>query len=138
MSVTFSDELHERGFRQTPQRLAILQILTDAGKHLSPGEIFTLAQQKLPGLTEATVYRTLSFLSQQGFILPAHIGGGQLVYEIAGHNHHHLICRACGCSHEIEHGMLETLYRQFLQKTGFEIDSIHVTFFGLCPDCQTK
>ncbi len=136
MSVTFSDELHERGFRQTPQRLAILQILTDARQHLSPSEIFSFARQKLPGLTEATVYRTLSFLSQQGFILPAHIGSGQLVYEIAGHNHHHLICRACGCSHEIEHEMLETLYRQFQQKTGFQIDSIHVTFFGLCPGCQ--
>lgn len=136
MTHSYSSEFHQRGYRLTPQRLAILQILTDAGKHLSPSEIFTLAQERLPGLTEATVYRTLSFLSQQGFILPAHIGGGQLVYEIAGHDHHHLICRGCGCSQEIEHEMLETLYQQFQQTTGFQIDSIHVTFFGLCPTCQ--
>jgi Fe2+ or Zn2+ uptake regulation protein len=37
---------------------------------------------------------------------------------------------------EIDHNELNGLYQQFLAKTGFRIDSIHVTFFGLCPDCQ--
>jgi Fe2+ or Zn2+ uptake regulation protein len=136
MKHDYTNQLRSRGFRMTPQRLAILQILQDASSHLSPGEIFEQVQQRLPGITEATVYRALSFLNQQNLILAAHIGSGQLVYEIAGHDHHHLICRACGYTHEIEHEMLQALYQQFQQKTGFQIDSIHVTFFGLCPECQ--
>lgn len=136
MENYYTNELHARGFRMTPQRLAILQILLEAASHLSPGEIYDRASQRLPGFTEATVYRTLNFLHEQNFILSAHIGSGQLVYEIAGHDHHHLICRACGCTQEIEHEMLEALYRQFQEKTGFQIDNIHVTFFGLCPECQ--
>jgi Fe2+ or Zn2+ uptake regulation protein len=134
----YTKELHARGFRMTPQRLIILQILQEAASHLSPGEIFEQARQRLPGITEATVYRTLNFLHAQNFILAAHIGSGQLVYEIAGHDHHHLICRACGCTQEVEHEMLETLYQQFQEKTGFQIDNIHVTFFGLCPACQRQ
>lgn len=130
------ETLHQRGFRMTPQRLLVLQILKDAGRHLTPQEIFAQAQRILPAMTEATVYRTLSFLSEQGLTLAAHIGNGQLVYEIAGHDHHHLICRSCGATQQIDHQFLESLYQQFRSKTGYQIDSLHVTFFGLCPDCQ--
>jgi Fe2+ or Zn2+ uptake regulation protein len=68
--------------------------------------------------------------------LAAHIGAGQLVYEIAGHDHHHLICRVCGATQQIDHSLLEALYQHFLDSTGYQIDSIHVTFFGLCPGCR--
>ena len=47
-------------------------------------------------MTEATVYRTLEFLAENGVVLSALNGNGHLVYEIAGHDHHHLICRSCG------------------------------------------
>jgi Fe2+ or Zn2+ uptake regulation protein len=122
----------------TPQRLAILSILENADRHLLPQEIFERAQRALPGMTEATVYRTLSFLAEQGLVLAAHVGSGQMVYEIAGHAHHHLICRACGDTQEIDHALLESLYQQFQSSTGYQIDSVHVTFFGLCPHCQNQ
>ena len=133
-----TDHLRSQGYRMTPQRLAILSILENAGRHLSPQEIFEQTQRTLPGMTEATVYRTLSFLAEQGLVLSAHVGSGQLVYEIAGHDHHHLICRACGGTHEIDHTLLLSLYQQFQASTGYQIDSMHVTFFGLCPECQSK
>lgn len=130
------DSLRKQGHRLTPQRLAILQILEENGGHLSPADIFARAAHRMPGVTEATVYRTLDFLSRHGLALVAHIGNGHLVYEAAGHNHHHLICRACGGTIEIEHHLLETLYQTFHEKTGFQVDCCHVTFFGLCPGCQ--
>jgi Fe2+ or Zn2+ uptake regulation protein len=131
-------KLRERGYRMTPQRLAILRILQEAGGHLSPLEVYQRAQAAMPGLTEATVYRTLIFLSQQGLLLAAHVGSGQLVYEIAEHAHHHLICRKCGETRQIDHALLEALYQQFQASTGYRIDGMHVTFFGLCPACQTE
>jgi Fe2+ or Zn2+ uptake regulation protein len=128
--------LRERGYRMTPQRLVILRILHEAGGHLTPLEVYQRAQREMPGLTEATIYRTLIFLSQQGLLLAAHVGSGQLVYETAGHAHHHLICRKCGETQEIDHTLLEALYQQFRASTGYRIDGMHVTFFGLCPGCQ--
>lgn len=136
MDATYTNQLHAGGYRMTPQRLAILGILRSAQGHLTPVEICRQAQQILPGLTEATVYRSLSFLAGQGLILPAHIGSGQLVYEISARAHHHLICRACGHEHEIEHELLSELYQTFAERTGYKIDSVHTTFFGLCPACQ--
>jgi Fe2+ or Zn2+ uptake regulation protein len=127
--------LRERGFRLTPQRLAILQILEEAKGHLSPIEIYEQAVRRMPGLTEATVYRSLDFLARHGLALVAHVGDGRLVYESARHNHHHLICKDCGGTVEIEHDLLETLYATFRERTGFTIDVCHVTFFGHCPGC---
>jgi Fe2+ or Zn2+ uptake regulation protein len=120
----------------TAQRLAILHVLCHAGTHLSPSEVFKLTKQDLPGLTEPTVYRTLEFLAENGFVRAAQTGNGHLRYEIAGNDHHHLVCRLCGNEMEVEHTELETLYQKLESTTGYlRIDS-HMTFFGLCPKCQ--
>ncbi len=132
----FSALIRERGFRFTPQRYAFLDVLLEVGGHLSPTEVYQRASRQLPGLTEPTVYRTLSFLAEQGLIMAAHVGSGQLVYEASKHVHHHLICRTCGGSLEIAHDALQNLYDALFAATGFRADSSHVTLFGLCPACQ--
>ncbi len=133
-----TQELRARGFRMTPQRRAILKILHASGEHLSPSEVYTRARQTMPGLTEATVYRTLEFLAENDMVLPSLTGSGHLAYEISGHDHHHLICRACGKEAAVEHAWLHELYEQLETETGFRLTTSHLTFFGLCPECKTK
>jgi Fe2+ or Zn2+ uptake regulation protein len=130
--------LRSQGFRLTPQRYAILQVLEQCGCHLSPSEIREQAGKIIPNLTEATVYRNLDFLAQQGLVLVAHVGSGRIVYESAAHPHHHLYCRHCGGSVDITHEDLAPLYDRIQQKTGFRLDSSHVTFFGVCPKCAAE
>ncbi len=136
MDDHIAQDLRGQGHRLTPQRLAILQILEEDGGHLAPTAIYERAVQRLPGLTEATVYRTLDFLVRNRLALVAHIGDGRLVYESARRNHHHLICRGCGYTVEIAHDQLAPLFKHFEEQTGFQIDCAHVTFFGLCPGCK--
>ena len=120
----------------TSQRLAILHALRHAGTHLSPREVYRQAKQELPGLTEPTVYRTLEFLAENGLARPSHTGNGHLMYEIAGSDHHHIVCRMCGDEIEVEHALLEQLYRKLESTSGYvRIDS-HMTFFGVCSACQ--
>lgn len=130
--------LRSQGYRLTPQRLAILEVLQQARCHLSPTQVYQRVSQEMPGLTEATVYRTLNFLAEQGLVLVAHMGHGQLVYEYADHDHHHLICRKCGQMIDVDHEELTDLYNHFLKDTGYQVDTVHATFFGLCPDCQIE
>jgi Fe2+ or Zn2+ uptake regulation protein len=132
----YAPQLRARGFRMTSQRLAILHTLRHAGTHLSPREVYRQAKQALPGLTEPTVYRTLEFLAENGFARPSQTGNGHLVYEIAGNDHHHILCRICGDEMQVEHALLEQLYRKLESTSGYvRIDS-HMTFFGVCPGCQ--
>ena len=132
----YAPQLRAQGLRMTSQRMAILHVLRHSGGHLSPMQVYEKSRKDLPGITEPTVYRTLEQLSEKGFVLAAHIGNGKIVYELAEDNHHHLICRNCGRTIEVEHAPLGRLYRQLESSTGFKLDSSHVTLFGLCPDCQ--
>lgn len=135
-SNQYIPQLRARGFRMTPQRMAILHVLHHEGTHLSPTEVFARVKETLPGLTEATVYRTLEFLSENGLARPAHMGSGHLVYEIARQAHHHMVCRKCGGELQIDHAPLEKVYAELEASSGFRFIDSHVTFFGLCPRCQ--
>lgn len=128
-------QLRNQGFRVTPQRLAILEILQESDTHLTPAEIYQRAKHKLPSINEATVYRSLDFLTRQGLLLCAHMGSGRVEYEFAS-AHHHLVCQRCGYAKEITHTVLESVYRKLEGLSGFKLDTSHLTFFGLCPNCQ--
>jgi len=132
----YTPQLRARGFRMTSQRLAILHVLHHDGRHLSPAEIYKQARRQLAGLTEPTVYRTLEFLVQNGLVRSSRASNGRLTYQIAGEDHHHLICRVCNSEMEIQHALFEDFYRKLESISGYlRIDS-HVTFFGVCPKCQ--
>ena len=130
---TLTQTLRGRGFRITSQRLAILQALHDGG-HLSPAQVYARVRQT--GMTEATVYRTLEFLSENEAVFPAQNGGGHLTYELAGKMHHHLACRSCGAQVDVEAGVLQDLFHQLEQQTGYRLNAGHLTFSALCPECQ--
>ncbi len=134
-ATEYAPALRSRGYRMTPQRMAILHVLYHSGAHLSPAEVYEQARVELFGLTETTVYRTLEFLVKNGLVRAAHMGSGHLVYEIARHEHHHLKCRNCGKETEVEHALLEKLYLQLESASGYRLTDSHVTFFGLCPNC---
>ncbi len=128
-------KLRALGYRMTPQRLAILQALHSGG-HLTPGKIYEGLRNT--GMTETTVYRTLEFLAGNGIVNSSQIGGGHLTYELAGQNHHHLVCQACGAQVDIAPGSIKEMISGLERQTGYQINAGHLTFFGLCPDCKPK
>jgi Fur family ferric uptake transcriptional regulator len=132
----YAPQLRARGYRMTPQRMAILHVLHHEGMHLSPAEVYKKARVELPGLTEPTVYRTLEFLADNGLVRPSYSSSGHLTYEIAGSDHHHVVCRICESEIEVEHTLLESLYRLLETTSGYRSIDSHVTFFGVCPKCQ--
>ena len=133
-----AQELRARGLRLTSQRLAILSVLRHSGKHLTPREVYEQARESVPGLMETTVYRTLEFLVENQFALAAHVGSGKLVYQAAGSDHHHVICRVCGSEVELPHNQLKELYAQIEQSTGYHLTTSHLVFSGLCAGCQQE
>ena len=135
-SSDYAPQLRARGYRMTPQRMAILHVLCHEETHLSPAEVYKKARVELSGLTEPTVYRTLEFLSDIALVRPSYNSSGHLTYEIAGSDHHHIICRNCGGEIEVEHILLESLYRLLETTSGYRSIDSHVTFFGVCPKCQ--
>lgn len=135
-SSDYAPQLRSRGFRMTPQRMAILHVLRHAGTHMTPSEVYKSARREFPRITEPTVYRTLDFLAENGLVRPSHSVNGHTTYEIAGDEHHHIVCRVCGSEIAIEHSMLVNFYRTLEKASGYQNIDSHLTFFGVCPGCS--
>jgi Fur family ferric uptake transcriptional regulator len=131
--------IRARGFRLTPQRQVILNIVTAGGGHLTIEQVYQKARAQAPALNLVTVYRTLNFFCELRLMVAADIGGGRKVYEMAGERpHHHLICRTCGKVERIEQEEVQAVVERMDAVHQFLIDMDHMAFFGLCSTCRTR
>ncbi len=136
--VDFVDQLHAQGYRLTPQRHLILDIVRKTRTHVTPEQIYAAVHQQNPAISRATIYRTLDFLCEQRLI-HALRWGDQTYYEIAGEEpHHHLICRQCNAVEQIDHTMLALMIEAIDRQHHFRVDMDHVALFGLCRKCRAS
>jgi Fur family ferric uptake transcriptional regulator len=129
-------KLQDAGYRLTPPRLAIVQVLEQEHRHLSPNEVLTLGQQIYPLLSRATVYRTLELLTELGLIRPIFLGDASQRYITAKGGHHHLVCTSCGATFEFESCGSEQLAATLCEQFDFEIQSHLLEFYGTCENCR--
>ena len=105
----FAAELRAQGYRLTPQRHIILEVVRQARQHVTPEQVYETVHRRNPAISRATIYRTLDFLCEMRLI-HAMRWGGQTYYEITdAEPHHHLICRQCNGVEQIDHTTLASL-----------------------------
>ena len=129
--------LKERDFRLTPQRLAILKILATSNGHPSVDKIFDQVKQDFPTTSLATVYKTITLLKELGEVLELGFPDGSNRYDGSKpYPHPHMVCLKCKKISDPDLQSVEKLTREAEQKTGFDILSHRLDFFGICPDCR--
>lgn len=139
----FKKQLKDKGYKLTPQRRAVLDIIVgNEGKHLSTEEIYELVKKDCPEIGLATVYRTLQILEDMNLIFKLNLDDGKYRFELShaeeDHHHHHLICTNCGKVTEVEGDLLETLEKEIEKKFNFKITNHILKFFGNCSKCEEK
>lgn len=94
-----------------------------------------LASVQVPGLGQATVYRALNSLQEEGVIVPVVIPGMPPRYEKSelGH-HHHFCCNLCGKVYELQGCPYDGSVKP---PTGFKIERHEVILYGVCKSCRT-
>src|SRR6266567_9607206 len=91
---TSNELLRKRGYRLTPQRFMILNVIQESNEHLSIEQITERVQGINPQVNLSTIYRTLELLRELGLVRENHMPGESPRYELAsGKSHHHLVCR---------------------------------------------
>jgi len=136
MSTQLINRLRTAGYKITPPRLAVLQVIEQEGEHLNPAEILTRAQNIYPAIGRATVYRTLEMLTEIGVVRPIYVGEHGPTYIRAEGGHHHLVCSACGVVIDFEQCMADQMTQELSDRFGFQIKSHLLEFYGLCAACR--
>jgi len=117
--------------RLTPQRMAVLDYLEGNKSHPSAEDVYQAAAKKVPTISPATVYNTLSAIEKGGQLLKLTIDSSKTRYDPNMSPHHHLICNICKTIVDVD-----ARYSLPLPDTDFEVTGTHVEFYGTCPKCR--
>lgn len=130
------DILRQAGLRVTSPRLAVLSAL-EALPHQTAETVAAAARERLGSLSTQAVYDNLHLLVDAGLVRRIEPAGSAALYEMqTGDNHHHLVCRACGATHDVDCAVGAAPCLQPSAHHGFVLDEAEVVFWGLCPTCQ--
>jgi len=129
--------LKSSGYRLTPQRTRVWDVLRERGSHMTVDEITREVQRTLPDVNASTVYRTLNLLVSLDLVTRTRLGGAVAHYEVAPEPvHHHWVCERCGAIGHIDEAAFASVYRGLLREQDFEAVHIRATVFGLCAACR--
>jgi Fur family transcriptional regulator, stress-responsive regulator len=134
------DRLRSARLRATAPRIAVLDVLEAArgGGHLTASDVVSRVRNHLGAVSVQAVYDCLDSLEEARLVRRIHPAGSPARFETrVGDNHHHVVCRSCGHTTDIDcvHGDSPCLTPS--STGGFQIDEAEVIFWGLCPDCAT-
>ena len=125
------------GVRTTRQRTAVAEVLRQVDGFRSAQDLHNLLRKAGASVGLTTVYRHLQALADAGTIDVLRTDGGESVYRQCptDTHHHHLVCRSCGRSVEVEGPEVESWASTVAAVHGFTDVSHTVEVFGTCGSC---
>lgn len=129
-----SDDSPRAPIRITSKRNAVLEALRDSDDFLSAQDIHAELRASGQKVGLATVYRTLQALNDAGEVDALRTESGELTYRSceSSRHHHHLVCRECGRTVEVEGPAVERWAASMASKHGYSDVSHTVEIFGVC------
>lgn len=127
----------EAGKRNTWQKDAVRHALGEAIGFVSAQQLHQVLRNHGSTIGLATVYRALTDLTALGDADSLQSGEGEVLYRACTNDHHHhLICRGCGLTVEIEADRVEKWADEVAAAHGFAKPTHTIDIFGLCAACQ--
>jgi Fur family transcriptional regulator, ferric uptake regulator len=126
--------------RATKQGAAVRDALRTAGGFRSAQDVYAVLRGHGGTVGLSTVYRHLQSLVDGGVVDVIHTPDGEATYRYCGdaaeqRHHHHLVCRTCGRTEEIEGRAVERWAGEVAREHGFTDVDHTVELFGRCPNC---
>lgn len=138
MDKNFSDLLHKAGFRLTPQRSAICELLMDTHTHPTAKEIYAQLIGRYPSLSLATIYNTLDVLVGMGQVnVLGGIGDNEVHFDGNVSAHINLACIKCIKIVDLQSDFVNQLDSEINQNSGYQVLGARVLYYGICPSCQS-
>ena len=133
-----ADLLRQYGIQVTAQRLAVLAAVSGR-PHGTADDVAKAVRAEIGVISRQAVYDALGILADRGLVRRIQPAGSPARYEDrVGDNHHHLICRACGCMVDVDCAVGAAPCLTPADDSGYEIDEAEVIYWGRCPECLAQ
>ncbi|NPV57958.1 MAG: transcriptional repressor [Anaerolineae bacterium] len=131
------EQLQSVGCRITAPRRAIVDILLNSERALSPSEIYDISRERIKGMGLVTVYRTLETLEELGLVQRVHQPQGCQAFVPVKQGHNHLLlCSHCNRYAYFTGEDLEAFFEAAGGQYGYRVTDHWLQLFGLCQACQ--
>lgn len=128
--------LRQNGLQVTAQRLAVMRAVSSR-PHATADELIDDVRAVIGSISRQAVYDTLGVLAERNLVRRIQPAGSAARYEDRVHdNHHHLICRGCGATLDIDCAVGSAPCLSASKDHGFDIDEAEVIYWGRCPSCR--
>ncbi|VBB05947.1 ferric-uptake regulator [Lucifera butyrica] len=138
MELNVTAMLRDKGFKVTPQRLAIYHMLASTKSHPSAEMVFNELQPVYPTMSLATVYKTMEILEEIGLVQVLNAGEDSFRYDANTSCHPHIRCLCCGKVEDLEGINSEAFVKNVEKSTPYRITGQQFYFYGTCPKCQAN
>jgi Fur family peroxide stress response transcriptional regulator len=130
-------KLREEGYKITPQRLAILEVMAMSEGHPTVEKVYEKVRANFPTTSLATIYKNISILKELGEVLELGFSDDSNRYDgNKPYPHPHIVCKKCKRIIDPEIDKLKDISEDLARETGFKIINHRLDFIGICPDCQ--
>ena len=130
-------KLKDRGYRLTPQRVAVLKILAVSDGHPSVERIYDQIKADFPTTSLGTVYKTVSLLKELGEVLELGFADDSNRYDgNKPYPHPHLICVKCKNIIDPDISEAKLAAQNAAELIGYQVLSYRFDIYGVCPYCQ--
>lgn len=128
--------LRQHGVQVTAQRLAVLRAVS-VRPHATTDEIEEIVRAEIGAVSRQAVYDALGTLTDRGLLRRIQPARSPARYEDrVDDNHHHLVCRRCGRTVDVDCAVGRRPCLQAVDDHGFVVEEAEVVYWGTCPACQ--
>lgn len=113
------------------------ELIDSRSGHFTAAELLEQADRQRLKVGRASVFRALELFTELGALERLDLPSGEHAYVSCEpeQHHHHVVCRVCGRSVEVQDAGLLSVVSDIARRTGYQIDSHRLELFGLCAEC---
>jgi len=130
--------LRSKGYKATPQRIAICKFALFSREHPSVQRIYREVRKTHPTVSLATVYKTLQILKESGLVQELDFPQNQTRFDAYLKPHINLVCLQCGNIQDLDNPVAQELVKRVTAVTKFIPTSQRLDAYGICEKCSGK
>ncbi len=130
--------LRSKGYKATPQRIAICRSALSSKEHPSAQKVYSEVKRIHPTVSLATVYKTLQVLKELGMLQELSSLRKQARFDPNVKLHINLVCLQCGTIADVDDPIGKELIRKITDSAEFTVTEYHLDLYGVCRKCRAK
>ncbi len=130
--------LRGKGYKATPQRIAISRFALHNHTHPTAQSIYSEVKKVYPTVSLATIYKTVQILKEAGLIQELNLPKDQTRFDPNMEPHVHLVCLQCNSINDWMDPMISKIVERVSNEAGFVAGGQNLDIFGICSSCGRK